>query len=381
MLAVALAPTLALAESPDRADPFGPDLRWQPIVEVRGRLETTGSPIPDSRTVGQVARVGIEADRGILSARVSLQEVRAWTGDEAGLTVAGSFAPELAEGWARLDGQLSGSLGGRLTIGRQPIAIDDGRIVGQRAWDLDGQFLDAIRFELMAAPLSFDVINARRFDADPTTNADPFGAGVTIVRAGVARPGPNVDGKLDLLSVVDARKTAALTSTTGLYGTLSTGRTLGTGEAYVQKNTDGDASLVSLELGYVLGRRRAWVTRIRYTTATGAPGESGAAAFQPVLGDTHDQYGLLDLVEPGDDLGLNDVAVTGELQAGARVTLRGEVHRLGSPVDGSAFGYETDLGMAWHITPYAETDLGIGQLSGGSLGAHVGAHAQIAVAF
>ena len=374
---------LAHAESPDRADPFGPQLSWRPIIDIRGRLEGQGAPMPDSRSVGQVARVGIEADRGILSARVSLQEVRAWTGDGDALTTSGSFAPEMAEAWTRLDGELSPNVGGRLTIGRQPLQIDDGRLVGTRDWDLQGQFLDAVRFELTAAPFSLEVVNARRFEpptGEESTADDPFGLGLTVLRAGVGRAGPDLDGKLDLLSVADARNTAAVTTTTGFFGTLSTGRTLAKVEAYVQKNPHGDASFTSGEFAYVLGRRRAWVARVRYSTASGDPGTGDLAAFQPVLGDTHDQFGLLDLLQPADEPGgLTDFALIGELQAGARVLLKGQAHRLGSSLDGSAYAYETDLSMAWRITPYAAWELGVGQASGGTLGLTAGGYMQITV--
>ncbi len=379
-IALGLAPA-AHAESPDRADPFGPQLRWYPVLEIRGRLEAEGTPMPDTRTVGQVARVGIEADRGILSARVSLQEVRAWTGDKDGLAISGSFVPELAEGWARLDGELSSSVGGRLTIGRQPIEIDEGRLVGRRDWQLDGQFLDAIRFELLAAPLTFEVVNARRFQPDPDDpGADPFSLGVTVLRLGVGREGGAVEGKLDLLSVVDARNTAVVTSTTGFYGTLSAGRSLGTAECYFQQNAAGNGSLLSGEVGWVIGQRRAWVVQASYTAASGDHG--GLAPFQPVLGDEHDQYGLLDVMQPGDDSrGLSDLAVKAELQASARLAARVAAHRLAPPVGAATYGYEGDLSLVWHITPYAEVTLGSGVIGAGELGLRAGAYAEIGVEF
>ena len=59
---------------------------------------------------------GVEARRGILVARVSVQEARAWTGSGG---VAGTFVPELAEGWARIDGALAG-LGP--VLGASPLA-------------------------------------------------------------------------------------------------------------------------------------------------------------------------------------------------------------------------------------------------------------------
>ena len=382
------------ARADDGADPFGPQLEWKPVLEIRGRVEGAGAPLPDSNTVGQVARVGVEARRGILSARVSLQEVRQWTGNGDVTSAEGSFLPDLAEGWARFDGELSPNVGGRLTIGRQAIQIDDGRLVGLRAWDLQQQFLDAFRFELQAKPLSFELVNARRFGVGEGPDAagdDPFTLGVTVLRLGAAREGANADGRVDAVSVVDARKTTFVTSTTGFFGELAMGRGLGSGEVYVQQNNEGNATFGALELGWVVGRNRAWVVRARYVDASGDSGVGGArgrgslSAFQPVLGDTHDQFGLLDLLQPGDDArGLSDLAALAEVQAGARLAVRGSVHRLASSLAGmdgyGVYGYETDLSLTWHVTPYAVVDLGGGQAFGGSLGPRAGAYLQIDVA-
>lgn len=380
IVAVALVGARA-AWAGEGADPFGPQLEWTPIVGFRARLSGAGDPLPDQREVGQVARVGIEAQRGILSARVSVQEARAWTGgsEPGSASAQGSFAPELAEGWARLDGALSPSVGARLTVGRQGIALDNGRIIGLRSWDLQPQMLDALRFELQAAPLSVELVNARRFDASSTD--DVFSLGVTAARLGVGRDGPNADGRLDLVSVVDARRTASVSTTTGVYGDLAAGRALATGEAYVQQNPDGTGVLASAELGYVLGRSRAWVLRGRYVQASGAEGPGGAVvAFQPVLGDTHDQFGLLDLVQLGDDArGLADLCGQAELQASARLGVRAAVHLLTAP-NGPTYGVETDAALTFHITPFAALDLGLGQISGGERGLHAGGHLQLAVA-
>lgn len=379
-----LSPTLARAESPGRADPFGPQLTWSPVLEIRGRLEGEGDPVPTTRTVGQVARVGIQAARGILSARVSLQEVRAWTGDRDGLSLSGSFTPDLAEGWVRLDGELSPNVGGRLTLGRQPIQIDDGRLVGRRGWSLEGQFLDALRFELLAAPLSFEVVNARRFERDPADEqGDPFSLGVTVLRLGVGREGVNVDGKLDLLSVVDARNTSGVTSTTGFFGTLAMGRGLGQAEGYVQQNATGVGSLLSGRVGWVLGARRAWVVGGGYTAASGdSTALGGQAAFQPVLGDQHDTYGLLDVLQPGDDpRGLSDLVVSADVQASVRVAVKLSGHRLAAPLDATTYGYEADAQLGWHITPYALVSLGAGVIGGGELGVEAGGFTQIGVEF
>ena len=391
--------TPLVARAADDADPFGPQLEWKPVLEIRGRVEGAGAPLPDSHTIGQVARVGVEAQRGILSARVSLQALRAWSGNGDATSSEGSFLPELAEGWARFDGELSPNVGARLTIGRQAIQIDDGRLVGLRAWDLQQQFLDAFRFELQANPLSFELVNARRFGVgwgpgaagSDASGDDPFTFGVTVLRLGGAREGANADGRIDAVSVVDARKTTFVTSTTGFFGELSMGRAQGSGEAYVQQNNQGNATFGALDLGWVVGLNRAWVVHARYTDASGGSdvagsrGSAALSAFQPVLGDSHDQFGLLDLMQPGDDVrGLSDLAALAEVQAGARLAVRGSVHRLASSLSGGGgykvYGYEADLSLTWHVTPYAVVDLGVGQVLGGSLGHRSGAYLQIDVA-
>lgn len=370
---------VALAQAND--GPSGPELVWAPVLEVRGRISAEGDPFPRSRTVGQAARMGLQVSRGILSARVSLQEVRSWTGDrDSGLTGDGTFAPELAEGWARFDTVLSPNIGARLTIGRQAIVMNEGRLIGRREWDLEGQFLDALRFELEARPISFELVNARRFEP---TGPDPFSFGVTALRLGIGRGGGASNGQFDLLSVVDARNTAQLTSTTGGFGTVTTGRLSGTAEAYFQQNPEGNATLASGRIGYVIGRNRAWALHGGYSAASGDPGTPGGiATFQPVLGDTHDTFGLLDLILPGDDpRGVSDLTVGAEVIAGQRLTVCLSAHRLASPMSGALYGYETDVALAWFVTPFATAELGVSQVAGGEQGPAGGGYLELRVAF
>ena len=91
---------------------------------------------------------------------------------------------------------------------------------------------------------------------------------------------------------------------------------------------------------------------------------------------------MLDVMQPGDDSrGLSDLAVKAELQASARLAARVAAHRLAPPVGAATYGYEGDLSLVWHITPYAEVTLGSGVIGAGELGLRAGAYAEIGVEF
>ncbi len=340
----------------------GPPLTWTPVVEVRGRAMLTADDETERR-IDQYARLGIEAERGIVSARVSFQGIRSWTANDQRFTGEGSSAPELAEGWARMTGVLSANVGATLTVGRQAITIDDGRLVGENRWSLTGQYLDALRLEVTAAPIEFAYVNARRF----TDGADPFGFGVNVVRFGAGREGPVNRWKIDLLSVVDARATDLTTATIGGYTRFDAGRWRSRGEAYVQSNPEGTANLVAVEAGWVFGADEGWHLLGGVDVASGDRAEvDGDAAFVPVLGDTHDVWGQLDLFNDplATDLrGLVDLYVGCEARPARPVTLSVRLHRFSSEVDGGVYGVEADLRALWHISPFAALEAGYGHFS------------------
>lgn len=353
MLLALVAP--ALAQAP-------PPLVWEPVVEVRGRALLTADG-ETAREVDQVARLGIEASRGAVSARVSFQGLRSWTATDGGFTGAGSAVPDVAEGWARVNGSLTPNVGAVLTVGRQAIQIDEGRLVGERRWELEGQFLDALRLEVNAAPFSFEYVNARRFSRD----ADPLGFGVNVVRFGAGRTGPVSRWQVDGLSVVDARDTALTTATVGTFARLDAGRWRSRGEAYVQSNAVGAATLVALEAGWVLGADEGWHLLGGVDAVSGDRGETtGDAAFVPVLGDSHDTWGQLDLFnDPAatNFRGLLDLYVGVQARPARQLQLSARAHRFSSVVDAGAYGAEVDLRATWNLSPFAALEGGYGHFA------------------
>ena len=340
-----------------------PALTWSPVVEVRGRALLTADG-EDRREISQVARLGIEASRGPIAARVSFQGVRAWIATDQEFSGEGTAPPDIAEGWARMDAGITPNVGAVLTVGRQAIQVDDGRLVGERRWDLDGQFLDAVRLEVNAAPFSFEYVNARRFQ---TGDNDPFGFGVNVVRAGAGRAGPVSRWQVDALSVVDARATDLTTATVGIYTQFDAGRWRSRGEAYIQSNPAGAATLVSVEAGWVLGSDEGWHLRGGVDAASGDRGDAaGDAAFVPVLGDDHDVWGQLDLLnDPAttDFRGLIDLYVGFEARPARPVQASATFHRFSAEVDGGVYGLEADIKGTWHVSPFAAVEVGYGHFA------------------
>ena len=327
---------------------------WAPVVELRQRL-TVGDTAQD---IGVRARVGLEVSRRSVTARVSLQALQSWTALEDGAVVPVGGPPELAEGWARVSGELTRNIGAELTVGRQALVVHEGRLLGPDDFTLGGQFLDALRLEARARPFSFEYVNARRFDID-----DSLGLGVNVLRGGASIDGPITRWTTDLVWVVDGRRTDAVSSTAGLYARLETGRLRGRVEAYLQPRPDGTGSFVGLSGGWVFGPNERWIVELRYDGASGdTSGELRAtSAWRPVLGNSHTFNGLLDrFTEPDDDdgRGLADAQLYVQVRPIPQITARMEVHHFRSPLDTAPYGTEADLRGAWSFTPVASLGAG-----------------------
>jgi len=352
---------LALVNAARAQEP--PPLEWEPIVELRGRVQVLDDDAP-TRQLDQRARLGLEASRGILSARVSMQEVRSWVVDPGEAQGLSAFRPEVAEGWTRIAGQVSPAVGATLTLGRQAVVMTNGRLIGARDWDEGGQFLDAFRLQIEAAPVSFEYVNARRFSSP---EEDPLGLGVNAVRLGAGREGPTGSWGVDGLSVVDARDTEATVATVGVYAALETGRLAGTGEAYVQGNPAGAASLVALEGAWTLGREARFVIEAGVAAASGdRPDAPDDATFQRGLGDTHPFWGNLDIfASDTDERGLLDLHGALRAHPTPSLTAKLAAHRFSTATDGLAYGTEVDLELRWHVSPFGAVGAGWGTLFAG----------------
>jgi hypothetical protein len=343
----------------------GPPLEWSPIVEVRARV-VGESGTAEGLTLGQRARLGIAVERGWLTATVSFQEVRAWTRrDEA---VEGGFVPGVAEGWAKLDASLSDDVGVVVTVGRQPVIVHEGRLVGARPWEMEGQFLDALRVEARALPFQLEYVNARRFDA---VGEDPLGFGVNVVRLGAGRRVPFSSWTLDLLSVVDARQTSETTTTFGAYARADVRRLRSRVEGYVQGNPQGAATLFSGRAGGVIGPDERYLVSGELTLLSGGDA-NGLAPFRPLLGDTHTFLGLYDAFGDGAADGLVDIALQGTLRRWRALELRGQLHQFSSATTRDWRGVEGDVVARWWFSPFGALEGGYAHYFGPDQRTHWG---------
>lgn len=333
-----------------------PALTWKPIVEVRQRVAVgaVGDAAAVARGVEQRARLGMEVQRLGVSARVSFQEVRTWVGASGTVTPRG-FSPTIAEGWARVEGDLTRNVGAVATVGRQAITVHEGRIVGADDFVPGGQFLDALRIVGRAAPVSVEYVNARRFDNE---DEDPLGLGVNLLRFGAAVENPVTAWVADAIWVVDARATDETTSTAGAYVRLDSGRWRGRAEGYLQGSGDGTATLLGLSAGWVFGPNERLVAHLRYDGFSGDDElpDGGRAPWRRVLGDTHRFNGLLDRFddpEVTDGRGLADLQLVVESRPAPQLSTGLAVHRFWSPIDGGSYGVELDASAGWSFSPFA----------------------------
>ncbi len=353
---------LALAAGPAHAQE-APAIEWTPVVEVRQRLFVEDRDAVDVdlpvRAVDQRARLGMEVRRLGVSVRVSFQDARRWAA-ASDIATPAPFLPTIAEGWVRVEGDVTRNVGAVVTVGRQPITLHEGRILGVDAFSLEGQFFDAVRLVGHVAPVSVEYVNARRFTV---TDEDPLGFGVNVFRVGANASNPMTTWTADGLWVVDARRTTDTTSTAGLYLRVDTGRWRGRAEGYLQASEAGTATLVGLSGGWVFGPNERLVLHVRFDSLSGdssaRPG--GATAWRPVLGDSHRFLGLMGRFatpEDSDGRGVSDTHLVLEARVAPPLATTLAVHHFRSPLDGGAFGSEIDGTARWSFSPFATAGLG-----------------------
>ncbi|MDP2314938.1 MAG: hypothetical protein Q8P41_18710 [Pseudomonadota bacterium] len=345
-----------------------PPVEWSPLLQVRQRLLVGDRDATDDLAAGlsvsQRARLGLGVRRLGVSARVSFQDVRKWTAT-SDIAAPSAFLPSIAEGWVRVEGDLTRNVGAVATLGRQPLTLHEGRILGADEFSPEGQFFDAFRVEGRLSPVSIEYVNARRF-LDP--DQDPLGLGVNVFRLGASAENPMTAWTADAVWVVDARRTAETTSTAGVWLQFDTGRWRGRAEGYLQSSQAGTGTLVGLSGGWVFGPDERLVVYARYDGLSGdaldASGNAvpgGAAAWQPVLGDSRRFQGLLgrfDGPEDSDGRGLADAHLVVEARVGRPIATSLAFHRFWSPLDGGGFGNEIDGTARWSFSPFATAGLG-----------------------
>lgn len=114
------------------------DIQYRPRVEYNSGYKFPLLENEKSSTyIAHRARVGLSYQKGLLSAKVSMQNVSVWGAE--------TFTPNnnmaMVETWV----QLKNREGLFAKIGRQPLQYDDGRLLSACNWGHNGRFHDVVR--------------------------------------------------------------------------------------------------------------------------------------------------------------------------------------------------------------------------------------------
>ena len=255
-----------------------------------------------------------------------------------------------------------------LTVGRQRIALDDQRFVGNAPWRQNEQTFDAARLQLAQGPLTLEATRATRqitvngSDASPR---DTLAGRFTFVNGGVAVPGASLKGFAYLLDYdpapfldqPGARSQLDSSQTWGLRGATTFGRgavklalngSLARQSAYARNPNPYRATYASLEGALSLGQHTATLTH----EVLGADGRAGWSLQTP-LASLHKFNGWADVFLTTPAQGLRDTALgmTGTLptvKALPRVTYAVAHHWFSADGGAAHYGKEIDasLGLA-----------------------------------
>ena len=138
------------------------DWRLAPVLEarVRGeyRKDLDGA---DRGILTERARLGVDASRGAVEARVVLQDARVWDLGTGGDFLTGPLpiaSTGVYEAWG--EAHTSGAHPSLLRIGRQEVTWGEGRLLGVSDWSPTGRTLDAVRGRLVTGDWAFELLAA-----------------------------------------------------------------------------------------------------------------------------------------------------------------------------------------------------------------------------
>jgi hypothetical protein len=266
------------------------------------------------------ARIGLDAVRGPIEARIVLQDARA-------LDLAGTPDPVVGPGASSVTGAYEAWVDAHtdsarpsfVRAGRQEVTWGEGRLLGAADWSPTGRALDAVRGRLVAGDAAFELLAAAL--TDPETSAAISSYGELL--------GGRVEWALDPAFAVDAYGLARIAQATPASvapnGALIAGTAI---DASVRGETYTGALLLhgdargwqwGAEGAYQFGRaedlgenRAAWAgaAHVAYTFdmllahptvragaayASGNSGSGTVRTFDPLLPDVHTWHGAMDL--------------------------------------------------------------------------------------
>lgn len=338
-----------------------PVLEWKPVLELRTGFEVGYSSLPElAGEAWKVAgRVGIDAERKALRARLSLGARATWLGEEA----TWSEDATLAEAWVRWSPPISSALGLEFTGGLQPVEWDEGAVLADDDLRLDGAFPFAGRVRIRALPWEMDLASGFAYVVPPVPEEGsvlvtrPFHA----IRLGAGRDNPSSAWSAGAIAVLlDPIDSADLAGrdpfmTTGVTASAALGRLRVSADGYLQPTTGAPAPMASGQLGWALGDDARVVLASRFDWLGG--GDS--PVFYRPQADTQRRFGWLGLFENRGAFygrGAMDAALTANATIAPALRLDAAFHHLWDGT-GVPLGGELDADLKWYFSPLAAVHL------------------------
>jgi Alginate export len=336
------------------------DWELTPLAELRARGEYRRDLDKENHgLLVERTRLGLDAERGPLEARVVLQDARVLdlgaTADPlvgpGSLAVTGAF-----EAWA--EAHTDSTRPSFVRVGRQPITWGEGRLLGEDDWSPTGRSLDAVRARLVIHDVAFEVLGATLTDPQDSAGLDAYGElfgaraewaidplfAIELYGLGrVAQENP-------LVSLDRSVRGETYTGALRLHGD-SLGWTWGAEGAYQL----GHASDLAAD-------RAAWAAaahvayapdsvllhpslQVGGSYASGDTHGSTYRAFDPLLPDVHRWHGAMDLFAWSNEAEVN-ARVAVEPWTGGYVALEYRYAELADPASPWRTAYLTTIGEA-----------------------------------
>jgi hypothetical protein len=284
------------------------DWKLAPVLEARVRGEYRHDlPDDDRGLLTERARIGADAARGPVEARVVLQDVRTWDLTAGQPYILGpAFGPVTGVYEAFGEAHTDSVHPSFVRVGRQAVTWGEGRLLGVADWSPAGRTLDAVRgrlvvgdgaFELLAASLSDpaqlglstygELLGARgEWAFDPLLQVEVY----ALVRYAQQNPDQSLEK-----TVLGSTYTAALRVhgardgwRYGVEGAYQVGRVHDLDE---DRAAWAAAGHVAYELEHVL---LTPALRLGAAYASGDDGGSTYHQFDPLLPDVHVWHGAMD---------------------------------------------------------------------------------------
>jgi hypothetical protein len=363
---VVLAALAWTARAEAQVAPAAPDAvavgDWQlaPVIEMRLRGEYRHDlDEEDHGALVERARLGADALRGPLEARIVLQDARVLDLGGSASALAGVEPAAVTgayEAWG--EAHTSGIRPSFIRVGRQPVTWGEGRLLSVADWSPTGRSLDAVRGRLVVGNGAFELLAAAL--TDPETSAS--------LEAYAELFGARAEWAFDPLFALDAYALARIAQANPLASLGSSVRgTTYTGS--LRLHGDSHGWTWGIEGAYELGHaddldaaRAAWAAAghvayafddvvllpaVRAGASYASGDERGATdrAFDPLLPDVHTWHGAMDLFAWSNEEELN-LRATIIPWADAVGAVEYRDARLAQPGGAWRTAYLTDVGNA-----------------------------------